>query len=276
MIDSIMDDENDHGSPETRESLASDLATLGVRPGSVLLLHSSLKSLGWVCGGPVAVVQALRDALGHDGTIVVPTHTPGNSDPAAWQHPPVPQSWWPIIREHMPAFDPAITPSRWMGAIAEAVRTWPGALRSDHPHVSFAAWGPAAEEIVSGQRLDDMLGETSPLGAVYRLDGDVLLLGVGHDNNTSLHLAEYRVPAPPRTRLGAAVRAAGADRREWTWWEDVDIDEGDFERCGENLDATGAVTMGAVGSAACRLMRQRAAVDFAVGWFAAHREIATG
>src|SRR5258705_9644856 len=100
--------------PRTRASLADDLRALGIRPGSVLLAHGSMKSLGWVCGGTVAVVQALLDVLGEHGTLVVPTHTPDNSDPAGWLHPPVPESWWPIIREQTPGFDPALTPSRWM------------------------------------------------------------------------------------------------------------------------------------------------------------------
>jgi aminoglycoside 3-N-acetyltransferase len=255
--------------PRTRESIATDLAALGVRTGSVLLVHSSVSAVGWVAGGPVAVVQGLLDALGPAGTLVVPTHTPDNSDPGKWRNPPVPEDWWPVIRASMPAFDPAITPSRWMGAIAEAVRTWPGARRSDHPVTSFAALGPAADDITAGHRLEDGLGDSSPLGRVYQHDGDVLLLGVGHGSNTSLHLAEYRVADPPRARLGAAVRTAAG--RDWTWWDDVDVDEDDFERLGADLDATDAVTVGPVGSAHCRLMRQRAAVDFAVWWFTAHR-----
>jgi aminoglycoside 3-N-acetyltransferase len=255
--------------PRTRESITKDLTALGVRPGSVLLVHSSVAALGWVAGGPVAVVQGLLDALGPEGTLVVPTHTPDNSDPDKWSNPPVPEDWWPVIRESMPAFDPAVTPSRWMGAVAEMVRTWPGARRSDHPVTSFAALGPAADDIVSGHRLDEGLGDSSPLGRVYHHDGDVLLLGVGHGSNTSLHLAEYRVADPPRARLGAAVRTA--EGRAWTSWEDVDLEEDDFERLGVDLDATDAVTVGPVGSAHCRLMRQRAAVDFAVWWFTAHR-----
>jgi aminoglycoside 3-N-acetyltransferase len=255
--------------PRTRDSIAADLRQLGVRPDSVLLVHSSVAALGWVCGGPVAVVQALLDALGPGGTLVVPTHTPDNSDPAEWRNPPVPEPWWPIIRDTMPAFDPSVTPSRWMGAVAETVRTWPGARRSDHPHTSFAAFGPAAERVLQGHRLDDGLGDSSPLGQVYELDGDVLLLGAGHGSNTSLHLAEYRVQDPPRARLGGAVLAPAG--RTWTWWEDVAVDEDDFEQLGVDLDATGAVTVGRVGSAPARLMRQRAAVDFAVWWFTAHR-----
>jgi aminoglycoside 3-N-acetyltransferase len=260
--------------PHTRESLRGQLRDLGVRPGSVLLTHSSFAALGWVCGGPVALAQALLDVLGPDGTLVVPTHTPENSDPEGWRHPPVPESWWPVIRDEMPGFDPAITPSRWMGLLAETVRTWPGALRSDHPHTSFAAVGRDAAAVVADHQLDEMLGDASPVGRVYRLDGDVLLLGVGHESNSSLHLAEYRVAVPKRTRHGAAVRTRAGDggwTRTWTWWEDVDVDERDFVDVGADFDGSGATMLGRVGGAVCRLLRQRELVDFAVDWFTRHR-----
>ena len=89
------------GSLQTRESLAADLRALGLRAGGIVLCHTSMRSLGWVCGGPVAVAQALLDVLGPDGTLVVPAHSTDNSDPAGWPFPPVPQDWWPAIREHM-------------------------------------------------------------------------------------------------------------------------------------------------------------------------------
>src|SRR5690606_25891005 len=103
--------------------------------------HASLKSLGWVCGAQVAVVEALLDALGPEGTLVVPTHTSNNTDPAGWENPPVPKSWWDTIRLQTPPFDPLVTPGSHMGAISECVRRWPGANRSNHPCVSFAAIG---------------------------------------------------------------------------------------------------------------------------------------
>jgi aminoglycoside 3-N-acetyltransferase len=115
-----------------------------------------------------------------------------------------------------------------------------------------------------------MPGARSPLARLYDLDGDVLLLGAGHDSNTSLHLAEYRQPAPPAKREGAALLTAGGGR-EWVWWQDVALDEGDFELLGADLEATGVVRVGSVAAATCRLMRQRAAVDFAVEWIAKHR-----
>ena len=126
----------------TRHSLTDDLRRLGVRRDTVLLVHASFRSLGRVVGGPDVVVHALLDALGPAGTLVVPTHSTGLSDPSTWRHPPAPPQEWAVIRAEMPPYDAATTPSLFMGAVAECVRTWPQARRSGHPLVSFAAIGP--------------------------------------------------------------------------------------------------------------------------------------
>jgi aminoglycoside 3-N-acetyltransferase len=201
--------------------------------------------------------------------VVVPTHTNFNSDPSEWGNPPVPQTWWPVIRETMPAYDPAATPSA-LGALTNVVRTLPGARRSAHPHYSCAAVGPHADAITAGHVLESGLGEQSPLARVHDLDGDVLLLGTGHASNTSMHLAEYRVATPRRSESGAAVATPGG--RAWVTWEDVLPDEEDFEAIGEAFDATGAVRRGRTGIAESRLMRQRELVAFTVAWMDEHRE----
>jgi aminoglycoside 3-N-acetyltransferase len=263
----------DQTAPHTIATLADDLRQLGLTSGDVVLVHASTGRVGFVAGGPQAIVEALLAVVGTAGTIVVPTHTPGNTDPAEWQHPPVPEAWWSVIRD-APGFDPNRTPSHWMGVLAETVRTWPGTRRSHHPHVSFAALGSRAADITDGHRLDDALGEHSPLGAINRLDGKVLLLGVGHDSNTSLHLAEWRQPSPPRGHRGGAVRSPDGGS-VWLTWIDVLEDESDFPALGADFEATGAVRIGPVGNATARLMDQRALVDFGTEWIAKNRNLPT-
>ena len=260
----------DQTAPHTIATLASDLRTLGLAAGDVVMLHSSLRSLGFVAGGSQAVVRALLDVVGPNGTLVVPTHTPENSDPADWRNPPVPEAWWAAIRSQTPGFDPASTPSRWMGVVPETARAWPGAHRSNHPQVSCAAIGWHAKQIVASHPLEDAHGDRSPLGAINRLDGKVLLLGCGHGSNTSLHLAETRLEAPPRHTAGASVLGPDGESR-WVTWEEVAVDEDDFERLGAAFEATGVVSIGRVGEATARLMSQRALVDFGVAWIAANR-----
>ena len=260
------------GSPATIESLYDDLQSLSVAPGCLLLVHSSLSALGWVCGREVAVVEALSRAVGEDGTLVMPAHSSDVSDPAHWSNPPVPESWWPIIREQMPPYDPRRTPTRGMGVIAECFRNAPGVLRSDHPQDSFAARGPLADAILANHALPCSLGENSPLARLYENDAQVVLLGVGHDSNTSLHLAEVRAlgDAMKSTRNGAPAMVNG--RREWVEFDEPNYDTSDFLALGAAFaKETGLVRSGKVGDGDALLLPQVALVDFAVAWFREHR-----
>ena len=101
--------------PGTVATLCTELEAIGVKPGMVLLVHSSLSALGWVCGGAVAVIHALLQTLGESGTLIMPSFTGGLTDPKNWQHPPVPEEWKDTIRAETPAFDLLRTPTRMMG-----------------------------------------------------------------------------------------------------------------------------------------------------------------
>ena len=254
--------------PYAKKILIEDLQALGVKKGMTLLVHTSMSKIGFVPGGPVTVIQALMELLAESGTLIMPTHTSGYSDPAPWKNPPVPESWHQIIRDEMPAFDPQLTPTRKMGAIAELFRTWPGVFRSNHPHDSFAAWGQHAVLVTADHQLAFSMGEQSPLARLYDLDGHVLLLGVGHGNNTSLHLSEVRAKQTKITKQGAPIMKDG--RRVWEWFDDLDYNDDPFAEIGAAYEKQYPIRIGKVGLAESRLFSQRTAVDFATQWLIEH------
>ena len=256
--------------PMTVGVLVTQLRALGIRPGDTLIVHTAMSRIGWVCGREPAVVEALMRAVGLTGTLVMPAHSGDNSEPSDWGNPPVPDDWYPIIRQTMPAYNRRVTPTRCMGRVAECFRTWPGTRRSAHPHVSWCARGPFAALLLRGHRWNrPAFGMQSPLGRLYRRNAKVLLLGVGYGNCTALHMAETLCPDTPKMRVAAAVKAHG--RRVWKSWEDVVFDSDRFPALGEAYEqAGGTVTAGLLGAAPCKVVRVKPLVDFGVTWLKEH------
>ena len=257
--------------PSTCASLVNDLRQLGVAAGDVLVVHTSMSAIGYVVGGPQAVVEALLMAVGPTGTVTMPAHSSDWSEPSHWQSPPVPEEWWQPLRDHLPAFDAHLTPLRDMGVVAEALHRLPSTVRSAHPRASHIASGPHAAQITHGHVLSDSFGEGSPLARLYELDAKILLLGVGHGNNTSIHLGESRADwvGKPIIVQGSPVLIDG--QRQWITYEELDADADDFEIIGEAFGATGGARQGHVGLAMARLMSQRSLVNFATNWMSSHR-----
>lgn len=254
----------------TIDSIYNDLLNLGIKEGDILLVHSSLSSMGWVCGGATAAIIALQQIIGENGTLIMPAHSGENSDPAEWGNPSVPKEWIQSIYENMPAFDVDFTATRGMGKIAELFRTLPEVYRSNHPQVSFAAWGKYAKDIIKNHQLTPQFGMESPLGKMYNLNAKVLLLGVEYNSCTCFHLAEALNDKMPTERMGAAI--IENDKRVWKWFEDFEYNsDEDFEKIGNEFEKTNNILTGNVGNAQCKLFNMKIGVDFAQEWLKNNR-----
>lgn len=219
--------------------VADQLRALGVASGSVLLVHTSFRAVRPVEGGPAGLIAALREALGPDGTLVMPSWSGDDEQP----------------------FDPQTTPAAAdLGIVADTLRRLPGVSRSDH-FFAGAAIGPQAARILGDPLPLPPHIPASPVGRVHELNGQVLLLGVGHDADTTLHLAELLADVPYRVPKHFVVLRDGRPVR-------IDYRENDhcclrFSLADNWLRARGLQSEGRVGNAHARLARARDIVTVA-------------
>jgi len=228
----------------TRE-VTEQLRTLGVEHGGVLLVHTSFRQVRPVQGGPLGLIEALRAALGPRGTLVMLSSAADDDQP----------------------FDAATMPAAPdLGVVADSFWRLPGVVRSNHPF-AFAAAGPRAVHITSDPLPIPPHTAESPVGRVRELNGQVLLLGVGHEADTTLHLAELLAGVPYRVPRYCTVLQEGRPVR---------IDYGENDHCCERfgladewLRRRGLQSEGRVGHAHARLARARDVVRVALEHLAA-------
>lgn len=257
----------------TTKSLITDFKNAGLFAGQTIIVHTSMKALGgYIIGGEQAVVDALMAVLTEEGTLIMPSHSSDNTDPATWYVSPLPADQWDIIRQEMPAYRPESSPTNRMGRINECFRNYADVIRSAHPAFSFAGWGKNSAFIIENQALNNSVAEQSPIGRIYDLDGYVCLLGVGYKSCTSLHLADYRARWEGKVPEYNASAMLVDGKREWVTYYDEAIASDDFEQLGKDFEAnTKDVKISTIGKATVRVMRQRALVDYATRWMEAHR-----
>lgn len=161
----------------TGKRLIRDLQSIGLEKGDMVYVHTSMKSIGWIEGGADTLIEALLAVLGDEGTLVVPTHTLS------------------LEGRGVPPYNQEVTPTV-LGAFPEAVRKHPLAKRSRHASHSSAAIGKQATFLTENQDPAHALGYDSPIHRLYCSGGKTLLLGVSHEANTALHLAESLAKLP--------------------------------------------------------------------------------
>jgi aminoglycoside 3-N-acetyltransferase len=246
----------------TRTSLRNDLARLGVASGDLLMVHSSLRAVGPIVGGVNVLVQSLLDAIGREGTLTAyidfePSYA-DDDDPA-----------------EVPVFDKRIArAARDHGFLHEAIRTWPGAVRSDHPDAGVVAIGPLAAWITADHPLQYGYGEGSPFEKIVQARGRVLMIGAPLDTISLLHHAEHKANIPGKRLRRYNRLLPGKDGPVWVEFEEFDTEEpvnealpiDCFERIAVDHLAAGFGRKGKVGSADSHLFEAPELVPHAVQW----------
>ncbi len=241
----------------TRSTLRADLAQLGVSAGDVLMVHASLRAVGPVIGGANTVVQALRDAVGPEGTLVAyvdfePFYEDDEPDP--------------------PVFDKrTASAARDHGILHEVLRNWPGTLRSDHPDAGVVALGAHAAALTADHPFQYGYGPGTPLARVVEANGKVLMLGAPLDTITLLHYAEHLADIPGK-RLRRYRRLMPGPR--WVDFEEFDtadpvhdkLPPNCFEQIAVDYLASGRGVTGPVGESESSLFDAAGLVSFAVSW----------
>jgi aminoglycoside N3'-acetyltransferase len=221
-------------------ALVSQLRALGVQPGSVLLAHTSFREVGPLDGGPDELIDALLEAIGPNGTLVMPSWT----------------------NEDDELFDPSSTSTReHLGIVSELFRKRRGVLRGEHPF-AVAAIGPQAGFITSAPFVLPPHAKDSGVARVHDLDGWVLLLGVDHDSNTTIHLAELTAGVPYWQVNYITVLVDGRPKR--VFYGENDSCCLRFNLADVWLRERGLQREGEVGNSQAKLVRSRDVVDTVV------------
>jgi aminoglycoside 3-N-acetyltransferase len=218
------------------DTLTQQLLDLGVRPGGVLLVHTAFSKIKPVEGGPTGLITALYSALGSDGTLVMPSMSYDD--------------------DHV--FDKTQSHCAQLGVVADTFWRLPDVLRSDNNH-AFAAVGPLAEKILAPHPIDVPHGMDSPVGRVYELEGQVLLLGVDHTSNTTIHLCENMAGVRYRRDKYLTILKDGKPTR--FEYREIDHCCQNFSLVDGWLDERGLQKRGEVGHADTRLIRSQDIVD---------------
>lgn len=233
-------------------------------PGDHVLVHAALRRVGHVLGGADTVLDALRIAVGPEGTVLGYTDWDGQDDVEAH----------PNLRDDAPVFDPLASRAiRENGFFPEMLRTTPGARRSGNPGASMAAIGARAEWFTADHALDYGYGPDSPLGKLVEAGGKTLMLGAPLDTMTLLHHAEHLADFSPKRIRHYETPMREGDHTVWRRFEEFDTSappegfpDDYFATIVADFLRGGRGTHGRVGDASAVLVAAKEIVPFAVDW----------
>lgn len=255
----------------TRKSLREQIKGLGLAEGDMVMVHAALSRVGRMLSGPDALIGALLDTVGSQGTVIAYTDWDGDYEDLLDAEGRILPEWG----GHVPPFDPAASrAARDNGTLAEFIRTTPGAVRSGNPGASVAAIGAAAEWLTSEHPLDYGYGEGSPFAKLVERQGKVLMIGAPLDTMTQLHHAEHLARIPGKRLRRQEAPFASPDGTLWRMIEEFDtadpvvagLDDDYFAAIVEAFIAGGEGSKGPIGKAPSLLVDAGRICRFATDW----------
>ncbi len=254
----------------TKSQLVRDLTRLGVEAGQTVMLHASVRAIGWIVGGPDVVLHALREVLTPQGTLMMY---------AGWEERVEHFDEWPPETQaaylaECPPFDPATArANRKWSILTEYLRTTPGAQRSGNPCASIVAVGAKAQWLTENHPLQYGYGPGSPLAKLCEI-GEVLQIGVPIETLTLLHYSEHMANVPHKRIVRFRVPLLRDGRRVWAEIEEFDTSEGIrdwpdgdyFAAIARDYLASGHGRRGMIGAAQASMFDAVTLHAFAVQW----------
>ena len=229
----------------TRDDIRDGLRALGLKSADAVGVHSSLSSFGHVEGGADAVIDALLDVIGSDGTLVFPTYSNNRELIEVTQEE---KALGVGLKIRMQPYKPA-TDGCWTGRIPETFLRRSGIVRGNHPAHSLAAIG-RHQHLFAGRRWDALLD----------LDGFILLIGVGLVCCSAMHLAERKLVTLPErilARMKPPPELAERNRGVTLFFGPYP----NFSRMEIPCRQAGIMREGTIGAAAVKLLRLRDLID---------------
>jgi aminoglycoside 3-N-acetyltransferase len=256
----------------TKSQLVHDLTRLGVEAGQTVMLHASVRAIGWIVGGPDVVLQALCEVLTPEGTLMMY---------AGWEEQQIEHfDEWPPARQaaylaECPPFDPATArANRKWSILTEYLRTIPGTQRSANPCASMVAAGAKAQWLTENHPLQYGYGPASPLAKLREIGGKILQIGVPIETLTLLHYSEHMANVPRKRIVRFRVPLLRDGQRVWVETEEFDTSQGIrdwpggnyFAAIAQDFLASGHGRSGTIGAAQAHLLDAATLHAFAVEW----------
>jgi aminoglycoside 3-N-acetyltransferase len=235
----------------------------GIAAGDTIVVHGSLKAVGWISGGANTIIDALLQVIGPQGTLIVPAQYTENLDPGLLDQP-IDPSLAKVLRQSQPPFRGKATHFPSMGALTTAVQLDERSKISDHPTCAVVALGKHAKWITADHPLSPAFGWGSPYAKAAELNAKVVLIGVDYSVLSALHTVQVQTKALPWCIHAACVGPLEAPHR--VTYLDLNYTTASFNVIGLAYESAHPISPLRLGHAVLKVLELTELLKFAKTW----------